>query len=189
LNNLNLKQFLFFLVLAVGRCLAGEGAFFEIHEIKVKQDDENSFSAKQKALSRAARSAFRKLVKEKLDADPQIVEKVSNAQIQECIYDYSIENEKHSDSFYIAELSYRFSPKKVSLLLKNYGVILNVPDQGKPEEMTIVLRTKDFLQNAVKLRELIALVKSFSNEKIVFSIDKRNVEAFRALNIRYAQLQ
>ncbi|MDR1375429.1 MAG: hypothetical protein LBJ45_01275 [Holosporaceae bacterium] len=171
------------------QCLAEGDLFWEIHKVKIKQSDENSFYAKQKALANALRSAFRKLVVEKLNADSQIAEKISNAQIQECIYDYSIENEKYSDSFYIAELSYRFSREKVSLLLESRGVILNVPKKNYSEKIKIVLRSRDFLQNIAMLRKLDFFVELFSGEKVVFSMDKKNIYAFRKLRIRYAQLQ
>jgi hypothetical protein len=175
-------------MMAASECL-GSSFFFEIHEIRVKQSDKNSFSAKQNALLKAAKLAFLKLAKKKLNLDAQIVEKVPNNKIQECIYDYSIENEKYSDSFYIAELSYRFSREKISLLLKDYGVILEVPENSTPEEITIVLRTSDFLQSEIKLRELEPLVKSFSSDRVIFNMDRKNMDAFRALRIRYAQLQ
>jgi hypothetical protein len=170
-------------------CTADDVPHLETQKVEIKQMDQNSLSAKQKALAEASRSAFQKLVTTKLGKDPKIFEKISDDQIQECIHDYSIENEKYSDSFYIAELAYRFSTKKVSDLMESFGLDLGYTPESTPSKtVKIAVYADDFLQHAGKLGELGKTVQFFSHKKVIFTIDEKNINAFRQLCIQYARL-
>jgi hypothetical protein len=185
-----LKYLLFLPLLAVWRCPAdGAPCGLETRKTEIKQMDKNSLAAKQKALSTASREVFRKLVTEKLGRDPGIFPKISDDQIQECIHDYSIENEKYSDSYYIAELSYRFSMEKISDLMKTFGLDLGYSRKSESSEVVkIAVYADDFLRQTAGLEELGATVKSFSSEMATFTINGKDLDGFRQLRIRYARL-
>jgi hypothetical protein len=161
---------------------------FEVKKIEVKQKDKNSFVAKQKALYVAARFAFRKLISKILKEDVKIAEKILQKQIQDCVYDYSIDQEKYSNSFYIAEFSYRFSKRKTANLLRDYGVNIDLQEESSLKTIKLIVYAKDFLKHANKLKNLNVSTELFSGEKVIFSIDERNIEKFREFGIKYAQL-
>ncbi|MDR1561288.1 MAG: hypothetical protein LBS23_02955 [Holosporaceae bacterium] len=166
-----------------------DSLYYEIKKIEIKQKDRNSLAAKQKVLLMAVRSAFKKLIAEKLNKDAEIAEKMSHQQIQDCIYDYSIENEKYSDSFYIAELTYRFSKKKVAKLLEYYGIDVDLEDADDQKRVKLAIYTGDFLKHATKLNNLDVSVELFSEKRAIFNIDESKIKDFRELGIKYALFQ
>ncbi|MDR1334095.1 MAG: hypothetical protein LBJ71_02660 [Holosporaceae bacterium] len=180
-----MKHFLF-LLLAVGFSVDASSKYFEVDDIEIKQSGKNSLIAKQIALSSAMLSAFKKALAEEL-RDKSIVASISLRQIRDCVYDYSIDQEKVSDSVYIGKFSYRFSKKKVASLLRSYGVNIKIEDEEEKKVKLAVYRN-DFLRHASKLRELGARVKQFSDERVVFCINKDRLANFYRLRISYAPL-
>jgi hypothetical protein len=90
--------------------------------VSVKQNGKNSFEAKQKAIDRAARLAFFNVLKENYDLSREAIGKLSGEQISQCISGCSMEQEKQSESYYIARLAYRFSREMVEHLLESKGL-------------------------------------------------------------------
>lgn len=179
-----MKYCLLLLLLAVSDVFAGY--YYEIREIETKQEGQNPLAAKQTALVKSARRAFDKLVS--AEFNESTIDGVSDKQIQDCIYDYSIENEKYSDSFYIAKFSYRFSKKKVLALLKIYGIDSGAEETVLPNEIKIVIYTKDFIRYYEDLKELKIQVERFSGESTFIKIERNNIKKIRELRIKYAQL-
>jgi hypothetical protein len=156
-------------------------------DIEIKQKGNNSLAAKQVALSRAVRLAFRKMIEDHLKG--AFPESISNQQIQNCVYDYSIDQEKFSDLIYIGRISYRFFKNKVASLLEPYGIHVDIQeDERKEADIRLAIYLEDFLRCAKELREIKAAVEKFSDQKVVFSIKKKYVDDFRKLRIRYARL-
>jgi len=178
-----MKHFLFLLPL-IGSCAFADLRYFEIRDMEIKEEGKNSLAAKQKALIKTARSAFKKI----LDKDKSaIVSSISDRQIQNCIYDYSIDQEKFSDSVYIGRISYRFSKKKVASLLSPLGIKIELEEEPN-NFIKLAIYMQDFMVNIKKLRELKIIVERFSSEKMIFRIEKNRVDQFRQLNVKYAQL-
>jgi hypothetical protein len=182
-----MKLFLFLLLSAICFYVNADSKYFEISGIEVKQSGSNSFVAKQKALSKAMLLAFEKIIETNLKKKALSANSVSLQQIQNCLYDYSIDQEKFSDSVYICRISYRFLKKKVAFLLRSYGITIDFEDE---EEKTtkIAVYLEDFLKCAGKMRDMKVDVESFSEERVVFRINKKKLKDFYRLRIRYAQL-
>lgn len=161
--------------------------YFFVEKIEVKRQDKNSLLAKQKALSIASRTAFSRLIAEELNLNEKIMDSISDKQISDCIYDYSIEHEKHSDSFYIAELSYRFDKMSVSKLLKTRGIDCNIIDETQnKQDIKLAIDIKDYVAKANDLKKINHIVETFSGEIVIFTMQKDALTEFRKLGIRYA---
>jgi predicted XRE-type DNA-binding protein len=160
--------------------------YFEISDIEVKQKGNNSLIAKQNALHQAMNLAFQKMIKMELKENFSSINSISNQQIQDCLYDYSIDQEKFSDFFYIGKFSYRFSKSKVISLLKRCGINIDLKDEIKTVNLSVYLR--DFILHEKKLREMKIIVKKFSHDRIVFSLNREYINHFRKLRIKYAPL-
>jgi hypothetical protein len=167
-----------------------EDGFFCVDNIEVKQNGENSLVAKQKALSIASRKAFFKLLGGEFGISDAKSLEISESQINECLYDYSIEQEKHSERVYIAELSYRFNKKQTVQLLKKYGIDCSnvVTETENTKNVKIIVRMNDFVTNYGELKKLDYSIEQFSGEKVIFVINKDDVNNFKKIGIKYANV-
>jgi hypothetical protein len=180
-----MRRFLF-LLFAISFDASASSKYFEVDDVEVKQSGKNSLIAKQKALSESMRSAFRKAFAEELSANPRAAS-IPLQQIRDCVYDYSIEQEKVSDSVYIGKFFYRFSKRKVASLLRSYGIDIKFEDE-ESKTVKLAVYLNDFLRCVQRLRNLGVSVKQFSDERVVFCISKDRLANFYLLRIRYAQL-
>jgi hypothetical protein len=167
-----------------------EEQFFCVENVEVKQSDKNALIAKQKALSKALRMAFSRLLSEELGVqENSVTSSISENQISNCICDYSIEREKHSESIYIGKITYRFSKKQVASLLKKYNLkCVAIDDNKSIHNIRVAVYTKDFIDNFDKMKEFDYFVEKFSGKKVVFLMRNGTVNDFRKLGIRYAIL-
>ncbi|MDR2724300.1 MAG: hypothetical protein LBB25_03820 [Holosporaceae bacterium] len=153
----------------------------------MKAEGPNSLIAKQKALLRASSLAFEKLVNSLLQRGSFAEKSIPNQQIQNCICDYSIKQEKFSDSVYKGKISYRFLKNKTLSLLRSYGAHTDMPNEESKIVKLIVYR-KDFIHCTHELNKLKVMVEKFDDGKVIFSINARYIADFRRLHIKYAQL-
>lgn len=170
--------------------------------VEVKQSGRNSLVAKEKALSIAARKAFTSLLR---DHETDLVDPedesgrvaavlplkdltFSDREISDCVYDYSIENEKRSESVYICEVRYRFDSKQVVLLLQKHGV--KCRSNGlENSNIKVVIYTEDFIRNSSRLYTKNCVVQKYSSEYVVLFIKNCTKEDFEKFGLRYALLQ
>lgn len=180
--------------------------------IQIKQIGRNSLIAKEKALTIAARKAFSSLLSEhKADliyekeingraldgADHQKPENIQNSdtsilsdqEISNCIYDYSIENEKYSKSVYICEVRYRFDVGRVIFFLTKHGIECRSNEMDRDLGIKVAVFTRDFIKNIRKLREKDWVIQKYSSEYVVIFIRNCTKKEFENLGLRYALLQ
>jgi hypothetical protein len=190
-------------MLGVHHLCANDGCF-PPRLVEVKQKASNAIGAKQKALASAFRFAFLELLKDQLgieagDAE-NISRKVSNDQLSDCVYDYSVEHEKYSDSFYIAELSCRFSKKNIAILLESFekraedtveeGSFRRSDGLGEiTKPIPIVVLFDDFICNFKRLHELGCRITMFSPQVVAFVLDGCSLDEFRELSLKYANIK
>ena len=182
-----MKYCLFLSVFLISAVMA-DSSFLEVGNVEIKQEGQNSLVAKQRALSKSARSAFLQLFEENEELKPFLsyANRFSERQIQDCIYDYSIENEKSSDSFYIAEFSYRFSKDKINERLKSFGAKNIKSEESSSDLVRIAVYKQDYLDKFNRISKLHPKVLSFSADKVVLEI--RNLNDFKKLKIVYVKL-
>jgi hypothetical protein len=165
--------------------LFANGDFFAVENIEIRQEDKNSLIAKQKALSKSLYVAFAKLLLDKFNVNAAKF-RISEKQRNDCIYDYSIEHEKYSDSVYIAKISYRFSRLNVINTLRKNGV--NVDDntiENDEKQIKIAIDLAYFIDNYGNFKNLDYVFEKFTSEKIVLAIKNISIEDFEKLDIEY----
>jgi hypothetical protein len=181
---------LLFGAVAFGFTSSAVSMLLSVENIEIKQKGKNSLIAKQVALQTAIDRAFYKLLTDKLNISNAENLHILKQEINDCLYDYSIEQEKYSESVYIAELSCRFDKKHMAKLFCKYGIVcpemtLESTDSKNAE---IVVRTDDFIANFQELKKFNCFVKRFSGEKVIFMIRVNAISDFRKLHIKYFQL-
>lgn len=187
---LRLVAFVVFILSLIGSgCLrADEDRILAADSVQVKQKSQNSLVAKEKALAIALKKAFVELVKDRIGvSDGMSVSTIPGKEINDCVYDYSIENEKHSASTYICEVLYRFDERKVVQLLDKYGIAheIKISAEEKSSSLRISVYTDDYIK---VLSNLDCVVEKFSPQIVVLKIKNYALEEFKKLGIRYAQL-
>jgi hypothetical protein len=186
-------------------CLHAEDEYFPCKYVEVKHRAVDAVSAKAKALASAFRIAFLDLLQDHMKMDKNGAESVSCAvsdgQVFDCVYDYSVEHEKYSDSFYMAEISCRFSRKNVSALLESCGIWMGeISAKGSSldridrnsdsgESVGLVVCLDDFICHFQKLNELGCRVTKFSSLVVAFLLDGCHMSEFQGIGIKYAHTQ
>jgi hypothetical protein len=188
------------LLCVVCRLYADDGCF-SVRYVEVKQKANDAVSAKAKALAGAFRFAFQELLQDQLQMNARDAESISRAispeRISDCVYDYSVEHEKYSDSYYIAQLSCRFSKKNVAILLESQGVQTkkiveenSTADAGSRREVgepvSLIVYLDDFICHFQKLNKLGCKVAMFSPQMVAFVLNSDSLDEFRELGIKYA---
>ncbi|MDR2107302.1 MAG: hypothetical protein LBO73_02155 [Holosporaceae bacterium] len=184
-----MRRFFPFLLLCTTLGVSAGSPYVEVKDIEVKQRGKNSVAAKQSALDAALHQAFRKALGVVSDVLPRSALQTPVRQIQDCLYDYSVDQEKFSDSVYIGRISYRFRRDRLVSLLKSLGVEADVGDDGEGEKDTSVklaVHLEDFILNSNALREMNAVVEKFSDDKIMFRLNQGRIDDFLKLRIKYA---
>lgn len=165
---------------------ADENGILATDSIEIKQQSKNSLLAKEQALSIAMRRAFSDLLKNRLEISDNLPT-FSEKEISDCVYDCSIEHEKHSESTYICEVIYRFDKNKLSSLLNKHGISYKA-EKETVSSLRIAIYTDDFIKNSDRLNNLNCAVEKFSSEKVILTIKNQDIEEFKKLGIRYVQM-
>lgn len=171
--------------LFVGFSCFAESSNLKVCDVGIKQAGQNSLIAKQKALHNSARKAFDRVINRDFREFSSYAEYVSTQQIQNCIYDYSIKHEKFSNSFYIADFSYRFSADKIAEALNRFGANIKRVSHGK--FVYVGIYRDDFVNNADALQQIEVEVVRFSSVRVVLKVF--DLDKFKQLNIDYVELQ
>ena len=161
----------------------GETSYPEVSEITVKTSARDSLSAKQKALSIATERAFNKLIDINFPEATRLKGKLSFTQLRDCVYDYSIEQEKFSGTVYIAEFSFRFAEDKLLKLFRFYGIS---EPETKAKILKMTIYTKDYLDNPKIFKDV--SIHSFSREKMTISISSEFKKRLKEKNIKFAEI-
>ncbi|GHT93266.1 hypothetical protein FACS1894122_08230 [Alphaproteobacteria bacterium] len=164
----------------------GAGKVLKPASVSVKQSGKNSVEAKNIALVRAARLSFEKMLKEYYSLEKKSASGISDKQISECISDYSMENEKQSDSYYIAKLSYRFSKEAVDDVLANRGLLSANRYRAALREITIIVSMHDFMKNIEHFKNIKHKICRFSREIVVMKLAAKYLSSIKANGVVYA---
>ena len=177
-----MKRFLFLLGF-FSLNLFGDTGYLEVGEITVKTSDRNSLSAKQKALEISAKKAFDKLIDINFPEADRLKGKLSHSQIRNCVYDYSIEQEKFSGKTYIAEFSFRFSEDTVLKTLRSQGIL---EPEKKVKKLRVAIYREDYLRNPEIFKNV--SVHLFSKKKIILNISPEFKDVLKESKIKFAEI-
>lgn len=166
--------------------------------IEIKQSGKNSLIAKERALAIAARRAFSSLLRDhgedfvESSGEPQAAElkdsTFSDREISNCVYDYSIENEKHSESIYICAVRYRFDSKRIVSLFQKHDIKCR-SDESNDSNIKVAIYSRDFIRNSAKIYTKNCVIQKYSSEYVVLFIRNCTKKEFEKLGLRYALLQ
>ena len=148
----NVKGFLVSLLFCLFS-VSAEVPCFEVNGVTEKATDRNSLVAKQKALSGSMSRAFNRLLDSYFPEAESLKNKVPEEKIQDCIYDYSIDQEKFSGKAYIAKFSFRFLKDAVQKILRSHNIAGH--EERKSETLAVAIYTQDYLNNYDQLKECI----------------------------------
>ena len=181
--SINMKRFLVLLLFCSFNVLA-KGSYLEVSGVTTKEVDKDSLAAKQKALSNSTNKAFNRLLDSYFPEAVSLKNKVRGSEIQNCVYDYSIDQEKFSGKTYIARFSFRFSKKAVEKILKRHN-ILNY-EKKKSKTSTVALYTQDYLDNYTRLQGCKVIL--FSPKRIVLEIPVSKLKSLMNRNIAFKKV-
>jgi hypothetical protein len=171
--------------------LRGEDGELTIKKVSVKQSGKNSVEAKEKALAKASRLSFAKILKDHFGLPKAVSDSMSDHQIAECISGYSVAHEKQSDSYYIAELSYKFNRKSIESMLEFRGLPAppKVNSRSRNEKLsydvTLLVSLEDFMRDISRLKYLKYKIIAFSSKIIELSLGITDLNTIRTLGIAY----
>jgi hypothetical protein len=154
-------------------------------------------------MAEAFRLAFLSLLKKSLGlsavAAAAISDQVSDKRLADSVFDYSVENEKYSDSHYMVKVSCRFSRSVIGALLKSIGWVpeiapdgstssgnVSVPDSSATIAVKLAVYLDDFICHFHELNELNCRVIGLLPRVAIFVLDSSCLGEFCALGIRYA---
>lgn len=177
-----MKGFLFLLAFFLLDAF-GVSDYLEVNEVTVKTFAKNSFSAKQKAISLSAEQAFDKLIDINFPEANNLKGKLSADQIQKCIYDYSIEQEKFSGKVYIGEFSIRFEEEKVLNLLHSHGIL---ESERKLIRSKIAVYMEDYLSNPIIFKDVSVFL--FSQKRIILNASSEFKKILKEKKVKFAEI-
>ena len=178
-----MKRFLFLLLFCSFSVLA-KGSYLEISGVTTKEVGKDSLAAKQKALSNSTNKAFNRLLDSYFPEAVSLKNSIRGSEIQDCVYDYSIDQEKFSGKTYIARFSFRFSKKAVKKILKNHNISSH--EERKSKTNTVALHTQDYLDNYAQLRGYKVIL--FSPRRIVLEIPVNKLKSLAGRNIAFKKV-
>lgn len=150
-----------------------DDSYLEVSGVTVKMTAKDSLTAKQRAVSTSYHKAFGKLIASYFPDAKSVQNKVSEKAIQDCVYDYSIDQEKFSGKVYIAQFSFRFDRDKVLRVLRGYNI--ESTEYRKSSSVDIAVYTQDYLDFYSQLRQYRVIL--FSPKRIILKVPSDEVRA------------
>ena len=178
-----MKRFLVLLI-SFPFCVLAETSYLEVNGVTTKEVDRNSLAAKQKALSNSASRAFNRMLDSYFPEAASLKNKIREDKIQNCIYDYSIDQEKFSGKAYIARFSFRFSKEAVQKILRDHNILSHEDKKIKTND--VVLYTRDYLNKYEELREYKIVL--FSPNRIILKISTDEMKFLADHNITFRKI-
>ncbi|MBE6446946.1 MAG: hypothetical protein E7015_00430 [Alphaproteobacteria bacterium] len=158
-----------------------------VDEISEKIVDSDLIRAKQKALDAAKARGFQELIVLRYPEAESVREKVNSNQIQRCIFDYSISNEKMAGNSYSAKFSFRFDKKRVNTLLAEYGIKISDSSESPLSDYSLIAIYRADYPACQDILTSFTVVK-FSGKRIVLKINKSQKSVLLKHRIRFASV-
>lgn len=182
ISSIKVKNFLVSL-LFFPFCVFAEDSCFEVNGVTSKAISVNSLAAKQSVFSNALKRAFGRMLERYFPEVSSLQDKVEERTIQDCVYDYSIDQEKFSGKTYIARFSFRFSKKAVENLLLSRNMLAR--EKKESEANVVAVYTQDYLQKYSQLQKYKVIV--FSPKRVLLEISKTESKSFLNAGVAFAK--
>ena len=178
-----MKRFLFLLIFCSFSVLA-ESPYLEVSGVTTKEKGKDSLTAKQKALSSSTNKAFNRLLDSYFPEAVSLKNRIREKEIQNCVYDYSIDQEKFSGKTYIARFSFRFSKEAVQKVFRSHN-IANY-EEKKSQKDTVVLYTQDYLSRYELLQGYKVVL--FSPRRMILEVPANELKSLTDYNIVFEKI-
>ncbi len=177
-------KILFVSLLLFSFSVFAEDSYLEVNGITSKASSKNSLVAKQLVFSDSLSRAFGKMLHSYFPEVEFLPEKIQEKDIQHCLYDYSIDQEKFSGKTYIAKFSFRFSKDAVVKILKRLNLVES--ENKKSDAETIAIYTQDYLNSYDQLKDYKVLL--FSPERMILEIPVSELKNFLGHKVAFAKI-
>ncbi len=146
--------------------VSADASYLEVNGVTTRITDRNSLVAKQRALSNSTNRAFHRLLDSYFPEAVSLKGKIREDKIQDCVYDYSVDQEKFSGKTYIAKFSFRFSKEAVQKILRSHNI--SSFEEKKSEKSNVVVYTQDYLNHYKQLKEYKVVL--FSPKRLILEV-------------------
>ena len=164
-------------------CVFAEDSYLEVNGVTSKATGVNSLAAKQSVFSNALNRAFGRMLENYFPEVSALQEKIEEKVIQDCVYDYSIDQEKFSGRTYIARFSFRFSKKAVKKLLLSRNMLAQ--ERRESEAKIVAIYAQDYLQKYDQLKNYKVIM--FSPKKVILEISESESKNFLNAGVVFAK--
>ncbi len=161
-----------------------EDSYLEVVGIASKASSANSLVAKSIVFSNALNRAFGRVLRNYFPEAKPLEDEVSEKDIQDCLYDYSIDREKFSGTTYIARFSFRFSKDAVTKMLRRRNAIESKKEKFGAEMVAVY--TQDYLDKYDLLKDYKVIVAS--PKRVIFEIPTEKLRPFLDSKVAYAKV-
>lgn len=165
-------------------CVFADDSYLEINGITSKASSVNSLAAKQSVFSNALNRAFGRMLSTYFPKARSLEGEVQEKTIQDCLYDYSIDQEKFSGRTYIARFSFRFSKKTVQKLLRKHNLLDQ--EEARSESEIVAVHTQDYLSKYDQLKEYKVVL--FSPKRIILEVPEADLKTFLNSKVAFAKI-
>ena len=184
-----MKRLLFLLSFLFLMVAESFGDYISIDDISEKVRWSDLVQAKQKAFDSALAKGFNELIAERYPEALSLQNKVELKQIHDCVFDYSISNEKAAGNSYSASFSFRFDSQKVNQLFAQHGIKTKIEFEQKKDFVVAIYRS-DYpkcynLFNSHSNKVDITVVR-FSGKVVILKSSEDIRQILRENNIRFA---
>ena len=175
---------LFVLFLLFSFSVFAEDSYLEVRGIASKASAGDSLTAKSVVFSNALNRAFGRMLRNYFPEARPLDDEVPEKNIQDCLYDYSIDQEKFSGTTYIARFSFRFSKDAVTKLLRQHNAIET--EKVKSDAELIAIYTQDYSAKYDLLKDYKVVV--FSPKRMILEIPSIELKSFLDSKVAYAKV-
>lgn len=166
--------------------------------IEIEQKGENASVAKKEALEIALKFALKDAIADQLNCSEKLVDGISKKQIASCLYEYVVENEKYSDSVYIAKISYKFKKKNIIAILKDLDIEVKekITKEKEADQVRkikkrhkLLISTSDFKNYVLGRKNFFFDIEKISKERVLIVVDNNGMEKMKDIPITYQKLK
>jgi len=176
------KLFVSFLLFSFS--VFAEDSYLEVRGVASKASAGDSLTAKSIVFSNALNRAFGRMLRNYFPEAKPLEGEIPEKDIQDCLYDYSIDREKFSGTTYIAKFSFRFSRDAVTKFLRQHNAI--EAEEKVSDAELVAIYTQDYSVKYDLLKDYNVVV--FCPKRMILEIPSTELKSFLDSKVAYAKV-
>ena len=161
-----------------------EDSYLEVERVSSKASARDSLAAKSIAFTGALNLAFEKMLRNYFPEVEPLVGETPEKDIQDCLHDYSIKQEKFSTNTYVGVFSFRFSRNAVEKMLRHRNLIDQ--EERKSGAELVAIYTQDYFNKYDQLKDYKVVV--FSPKRMIFEIPAAELQSLMDAKVAFAKV-